>query len=43
MPDSNAPTEIAKADLIQVFDASEQKVKTITVQAFAISLGIDLS
>ena len=41
--DSNAPTEIAKADLIQVFDASEQKVKTITVQAFAISLGIDLS
>jgi len=41
--DSNAPTEIAKADLIQVFDVSEQKVKTITVQAFAISIGTDLS
>lgn len=36
--DSNAPTEIAKADLIQVFDVSEQKVKTITVEALAYSI-----
>ena len=36
--DSNATTEIAKADLIQVFDASEQKVKTISVEALAYSI-----
>ena len=36
--DSDATTEIAKADLIQVFDVSEQKVKTITVQDLAYSI-----
>lgn len=36
--DSDAPTEIAKADLIQVYDVSEQKVKTITVEALAYSI-----
>ena len=36
--DSDATTEIAKADLIQVFDVSEQKVKTITVEALAYSI-----
>ena len=38
--DSNAPTEIALGDLIQVFDVSEQKVKTVTISVLATSLGL---
>ena len=37
--DSDAVTELSKRDLIQVYDVSEQKVKTITVENFAYSLG----
>ena len=37
--DSDAVTELSKKDLIQVYDVSEQKVKTITVESFAYSLG----
>jgi len=36
--DSDAVTEISKKDLIQVFDVSEQKVKTISVEALAYSI-----
>ncbi len=36
--DTDAVTEISKKDLIQVFDVSEQKVKTISVEALAYSI-----
>jgi hypothetical protein len=36
--DSDAVTELSKKDLIQVYDVSEQKVKTIKVEDFAYSI-----
>jgi|11BtaG_2_1085332.scaffolds.fasta_scaffold129744_2 hypothetical protein len=36
--DSDAVTELSKKDLIQVYDVSEQKVKTITVEDLAYSI-----
>ena len=37
--DSNSSDTVARGDLIQIFDVSEQKVKTITVQALLSSVG----
>lgn len=37
--DSNSSDKVARGDLIQIFDVSEQKVKTITVQALLSSVG----
>lgn len=37
--DSNSSVKVARGDLIQIFDVSEQKVKTITVQALLASVG----
>ena len=37
--DSNSSVKVARGDLIQIFDVSEQKVKTITVQALLSSVG----
>ncbi len=39
--DSDAANEIALLDLIQVFDVSEQKTKTITVREFMLSLALN--
>jgi len=38
--DVSATTKIARADLVQVFDVSEQVVKTITVQELGEALGV---
>jgi hypothetical protein len=35
--------KIARADLVQVFDVSEQKVKTISVQELGEALGVTFS
>lgn len=39
LADSNSSDTVARGDLIQIFDVSEQKVKTITVQALLSSVG----
>lgn len=41
--DSDASNEVARGDLIQIYDVSEQKVKTITVQALGESIGASYS
>jgi len=38
--DSNSATVLARGDLVQVFDVSEQKPKTITVQKLGEALGL---
>lgn len=38
--DSSSATVIARSDLVQVFDVSEQKPKTITVQELGEALGL---
>ena len=35
--------KVARADLVQVFDVSEQKVKTISVQELGEALGVTFS
>ena len=41
--DVSDTTKIARADLVQVFDVSEQVVKTITVQELGEALGVTFS
>lgn len=41
--DSDASNEVARGDLIQIYDVSEQKVKTITVQALGQAIGASFS
>ena len=41
--DSDASNVVARGDLIQIYDVSEQKVKTITVQALGESIGATYS
>jgi len=41
--DASATEKIARADLVQVFDVSEQKVKTISVQELGEALGVTFS
>ena len=47
LTNTNNPTETAdtidEADLIQVYDVSTQKVKTITIAALGTTLGIAMS
>jgi len=40
-----APTEaqLSKLDLVQIYDSSQRKVRTITVADFAIALGLTLA
>ena len=40
-----SPTEaqLSKLDLIQIYDSSQRKVKTITVNDFAVALGLTLA
>lgn len=38
--DSAAADELALSDVLQVYDVSEQKAKTITVRAFMASIGL---
>jgi hypothetical protein len=40
-----SPTEaqLSKLDLIQIYDSSQRKVKTITVSDFATALGLTLA
>tara|TARA_R100000231_G_scaffold41281_3_gene36077 strand:+ start:733 stop:948 length:216 start_codon:yes stop_codon:yes gene_type:complete len=41
--DVSDAVKIARADLVQVFDVSEQKVKTISVQELGEALGVTFS
>jgi hypothetical protein len=42
---SASPTEaqLSKLDLVQIYDSSQRKVKTITVSDLAVALGITLA
>jgi len=39
---TETPTTLDEADLIQVYDVSTQRAKTITIAQFAAALGITL-
>jgi hypothetical protein len=41
----SSPTEaqLSKLDLVQIYDSSQRKVRTITVADFAIALGLTLA
>lgn len=41
--DVAATTKIARGDLVQVFDVTEQKPKTITVQELGEAMGLTFS
>ncbi len=41
--DVSLTEKVARADLVQVFDVSEQKVKTISVQELGKALGVTFS
>tara|TARA_R110002167_G_scaffold267059_2_gene473791 strand:- start:1391 stop:1591 length:201 start_codon:yes stop_codon:yes gene_type:complete len=38
--DSDDANKLARGDILQVYDVSEQKAKTVTVQALGESMGI---
>jgi hypothetical protein len=39
----SASTKLSRSDLIQVFDVSEKKAKTITVKELADALGVTIT
>lgn len=41
--DSTASDQVARVDVLQVYDISEQKAKTITVQELGEALGLSFS
>jgi|OM-RGC.v1.036074556 hypothetical protein len=41
--DSTASDQVARVDVLQVYDISEQKAKTITVQELGEALGLTFS